>query len=242
MSDKFKRDLTLILPYYENPEMFRQQQRAWHDYPEELKARFHVIVVDDGSPTKPARWEVLGGVGLASFRLYRIGVDVRWNWLACRNLGAAEALTDWMLMTDMDHVLPPETLTEILTGKLKRERVYRFARVSAPTMEPYKEHPNSWLFTREMFLKIGGYDERFSGFYGTDGEFRGRVEAAAEDIVILPVPLIRYPREVIADASTTVYGRKEPQDVENVRAIREARALIPNWRPKRLSFPWEQLI
>ena len=235
------RDLTLILPYYENAQMFREQQRVWLAYPNDLKEHLHVIVVDDGSPTAPARWEVLAGLGLASVRLYRIGVDVRWNWLACRNLGAAEAYTDWMLMTDMDHVVPSDTLRAILTSKLRPNRAYRFQRVSAPDLAPYKPHPNSWLFTRHVFLdEIGGYDERFSGYYGTDGEFRSRVEAATGEVLEFSAPLIRYPREVIPDASTTQYGRKEPQDIENVRRIREERDRIPNWYPKRLSFPWER--
>ena len=90
-----------------------------------------------------------------------------------------------------------------MTGKLDERKVYRFSRVDAPDMTPYKPHPNSWVFTRGMFNRIGGYDERLSGFYGTDGEFGKRVERATAKVVLLDEVLIRYPREVIADASTT---------------------------------------
>jgi hypothetical protein len=51
-------------------------------------------------------------------------------------------------------------------------------------------------------------------------------------------PLIRYPREVIPDASTTTYGRKEPQDVENVQRIRRERERLEAWYPLRVTFPW----
>lgn len=235
------RAVTFICAYYENPGMLLEQQRAWQAYPGDQRAKFHAIVVDDGSPTRPARPHVIG-LNIASFRLYRIGVDVRWNWLACRNLGVAMATTDWVLLTDIDHVLPPATLYALLTEPLEADCVYRFSRVDAPTLTPYKPHPNSWFLTRKMFDVIGGYDERFSGYYGTDSEFRERVQAHARQIILRGDPLVRYPRDVIADASTTTYGRKEPQDRENVTRIRDARAKVKNWRPLRLTFPYERLV
>lgn len=235
------RQITLVLPYYENAGMLREQQRVWSSYPDDLKAALHVIVVDDGSPTSPAL-PVVAPVGLASFRLYRILVDVRWNWLTCRNLGMAEATTEWVLMTDMDHVLPAETLRTLVQSRLNEHTVYRFSRVTAPEMEPYKVHPNTWLMTREMFDRVGGYDERFSGYYGSDGEFRGRVERTARRVKVLNDVMIRYPREVIADASTTTYGRKEAIDKTERRQIQRERDALLEWTPKRLTFPWEHQV
>lgn len=235
------RAITLVLPYYLNRGMLIEQQRSWAALPVDLQACLHVIVVDDGSPTDPAMEVWQPPSGLASARLYRIGVDVRWNWLACRNLGVAESTTDWVLLTDIDHVMPEDTLRALITEPLNPKVVYRLSRVDAPDLTPYKPHPNSWCLTRKMFDRIGGYDERFSGYYGTDAEFRDRVEAKAESVVILNHVLIRYPREVIPDASTTTYGRKEDQDRANVKRIREERAIIRKWRPLRLTFPWERL-
>jgi hypothetical protein len=108
-------------------------------------------------------------------------------------------------------------------------------------MTPYKPHPNSWMMTRKMFDRIGGYDERFSGFYGTDGEFRDRVKANAARVIILEeFPLIRVPRELVPDASTTRYGRKEKQDHDGVTRIR-AQIAREGGKPKRLSFPYHQV-
>jgi hypothetical protein len=235
------RPITLILPYYENPTMFVEQQTAWSKYPVELRQNLHVIVVDDGSPKSPALPHVRDS-GIASFRLFRVGVDVRWNWIFCRNLGVSKATTDWVFLTDMDHVMPRKTLGFMQTAELDARKAYRMSRVDAPNLTPYKPHPNTWFLTRELFDKIGGYDERFSGFYGTDGEFRNRVQRTADEIVILKSYMIRYPREVVADASTTRYGRKEPQDRENVARIVKERQEIPNWRPLRLTFPYEQQV
>lgn len=236
-----RRDLTLILPYYDNPGMLAEQQRIWSAYPADLKDALNVIVVDDGSPTTPAR-AVMGPTGLASFRLYRTLVDVRWNWLFCRNLGADKATTEWILLTDIDHVLPAETLRVILDSRFdfSPSCAYRFSRVDAPDLTPYKPHPNTWLMTRALYQRIGGYDERFSGYYGTDADFRERVQQHASAVVLRAEPLIRYPRSVLADASTRAdqYGRKELQDRQHVPRIRAERSLIQNWRPLNLTFPW----
>lgn len=227
------RELTLILPYYRNPSMLRKQQETWRAFPDDLKAALHVIVVDDGSPKERAKASVVP-TGIASFRLYRTDTDIRWNWLFCRNLGMQESATEWNLLTDIDHLLPEWTLRRLLEGELDARKAYRFSRVDAPLLTPYKPHPNTWLLTRDLFDRIGGYDERFSGYYGTDGEFRDRVTAKARAIVLLPEPMIRVSRDVITDASTTHYGRKETIDQENVARIREERARVAGWRPERV--------
>ena len=236
--------LTLVMPYYDNPTMLSEQQRQWMKYPEEMRQKLHVVIVDDCSPRWPARERVLEPeiLGLASFSLYRTLVDVRWNWLFCRNLGVSVATTNWVLMTDIDHVMPGKTFAAILETKLSPGMAYRLSRVDAPLGTAYKPHPNTWMMTRALFDKIGGYDERFSGFYGTDGEFRRRVQDRADGIIMLPHTMVRYPREVIADASTTTYGRKEPQDRSNVKRIVLERAEIPKWETKRLTFPYERLV
>lgn len=244
-----RRAFTLVLPYYENPTMLARQLESLAALPEEVRGALHLIVVDDGSPKHPAK-EIatrsslgltpqLGG--LASFQLFRVEVDVRWNWLTCRNIGAHHAKTDWLLFTDIDHLLPEETARFIQDKKLDPARSYRFSRVDAPDLTPYKPHPNSWLMTGERFAKIGGYDERFSGFYGTDGEFRDRVKLNSKEIVMLDAVLVRVPREVIPDASTTRYGRKEKQDHEGVTRAR-GRIAREGGRPLNRSFPYHQVI
>lgn len=257
-----KRDFTLILPYYLNPTQLARQYDRLAGLPEDVKKHIHLIVVDDGSPETPAFLPALerevvetgsesgfvtreGGavsrLGLASVKLFRVDVDVRWNWLTCRNIGVHIARTEWVLLTDIDLELPEVTARRIVEQKLRPENVYRFGRLTAPDMTPYKPHPNSWLMTRKMFDRIGGYDERFSGFYGTDGEFRDRVKAQASKIIILEdFPLIRVPRELVADASTTTYGRKEKQDHDGVTRIR-AQIAREGGPTKRLSFPYHEV-
>ena len=86
--------------------------------------------------------------------IYRIKVDVRWNQDAARNIAAANAKTQWLLLTDMDHIVSVAAWKRVLETKLYKTLVYRFSRT---TLEPdlketkYKPHPNSWLMTRAMY-------------------------------------------------------------------------------------------
>lgn len=249
------RELTIVLPHYMNLSMLAEQRRVWTNYPVDLRARVHAIVVDDCSPKgqRPDRrrdW----ATDIASFRIYHLQHKKRWNWLACRNLGAKLATTTWLLMTDMDHVVPAETLRRILDGELDARNAYRFKRVTAPSAWPYdiatadkwKVHNDSWLLTRDLFFddRVFGYDERLSGAYGTSGEFKDRVFAVARALVQLNEVLVRYPREVIADASTlpSVYTRKnDPVNDEILRRLKEKRAQIADWKPLHGLIPYEEV-
>lgn len=232
--------ITLVMPYYDNAGMLRKHLQTWDDYPGASRKHFAVIIVDDGSPTSPA-FDVLKDNPPSFLKLYRCKVDVRWNWIFCRNLAMSELKTDWALMTDIDHLLPKETLKPLLFEKHEPDNVYRLSRRNAPNGESYKAHPNTWFLTRQMFQKIGGYDERFSGYYGSDADFRERAKDTAKQVVMLSDCLIRYPREVIADASTTTYGRKEEQDRIGITAARKLIA-EEGGPPRRLSYEWERLI
>lgn len=256
------RPITFITAYYRNPQQLREQMTVWRSYKQQWRGLLHAIVTDDCSPERYAALPVVQAEavpGIASFRLNRTLKDVRWNWLFCRNLGVSQAETEWVLLTDIDHVLHEDTLRTLTTMDLNPQAVYRFSRVDAPRpwpyklshCKPYKPHPNSWFMTRQMFDRIGGYDERFSGLYGSDGEFRDRVNATAAAVIMLPNPLIRYPRTIIPDASTheswrdgenRPIARKTEYDGAGIPRAREARAKIPNWTPLRLTFPWEHQI
>lgn len=220
--------ITLVMAYYENPRMLQEHFRRIREMPFSVRDRVAVVVVDDGSPRNPARPEDCG----APLQIYRMKKDVRWNQDACRNVGVAHAETDWVLMTDMDHIVPEVTWRILTSGSWDPACAYSFRRVSAPGNEPYKPHPNSWMLNRRLFDAVGGYDERFAGLYGTDGDFKVRLLAVAKAHVPLKEVLIRVPREVIPDASTTtdLYLRKQPGDrpgVEKLRLERDRRGEAP---------------
>jgi hypothetical protein len=233
--------------------MLAEQVKIWATYAPELRRRLHVVVVDDCSPDdqRPTAASIAGHT-VASVRLYQLLQKIRWNWLAARNLGAKEAKTDWLLMTDMDHVVPERTLRRILDGPLDEWTAYRFKRVTVEhpwpyntdSLPEYKAHNDSWLLTRRLFFHplVGGYDERLSGCYGTSGEFTDRLTAVAQARVQLPEYLVRYPRDVIPDASTLpeVYTRKnDPVNDLDLAKRKAKRDRIPDWRPVHGLTPWE---
>ncbi|AGH31372.1 hypothetical protein TVVG_00023 [Tetraselmis viridis virus SI1] len=240
--------LSLITPYYLNPGMLQLQYEHVLSLPDKIKDRLEFIVVDDCSPETPAidvpRPRELGA--LAGFGLYRLKEDIRWNWIACRNLAARQAAGTWLLMTDIDHLVSEEALAFALSDEPDPNEIYRFSRVNAPDLDPYKPHPNTWLMTREMFWdRVGGYDERFSGFYGSDSEFRERChDAIGHESILRPEPIIRYSREVQPDASTTTYLRKQPEDRAGVKAARKRITADPLGKkdPRHFLVQWERQV
>lgn len=224
--------VTFIVPYYLNPNFLQRQIAWWCQYPESVRAHVSAIIADDCSPV-PA---VLPSQRPFPIRLLRMEKDYRWGWPCARNRAAHEAPDTWLLLTDMDHVVPPSTAEALVFGKHDPERIYVFSRIET-TGEKLAPHPNSFLMTRDMFWRVGGYDERFLGHYGNDGRYRRRC-AKTTQILVLRDRLIRH--EHVGDASTPehVYARKQPLDA-NAKRIEAA---IPKGAPpKTLTVPWHEV-
>lgn len=229
---------TLIMPYYDNPDFLRVQFLHWAEFKREIRENMQVIIVDDCSQAVPASEIVsdCSGEDRARVRLFRIEKDVRWNWLAARNIGAQHASDGWLMMTDMDHMLPPGTAEALVYGHHDEGTIYRFMRRewTGANIHP---HPNSWFYTRAMYWRVGGHDEALSGYYGTDGEYRRRCVEAAP-IRIMDAALERHER--IGDSSTTKYLRKQPEDARVKQLIKQRRP--HTWAPKTLSFPYHEVM
>ena len=226
--------VTLVLPYYENPKFLRQQLAWWKTYPvQSLQDFFSVIVVDDGSPASPAEAVLQDIPHTLDVKLFRIEQDVRWNWLAARNIGAKHA-EGWCVFTDMDHVITQPCLESLVYGQHDARMIYGFSRIES-TGEAKAPHPNSWFMTRSMFWNVGGYDETLSGHYGTDGSWRRRLARTAP-MAILSDRLVRH--EYVTDSSTTTYKRKQPIDAAVKRLDRSGEK---GFTPKVLSFPYHEV-
>lgn len=225
--------ISLVMAYYENPTMLQFQYAQMRKLPKVIRSRVSMVVVDDCSPDNPARPEDCG----VDLQIYRIDHKVPWNQDAARNIGAKFANEKWLLLTDMDHVVPPETWLYLIEKELSEDVVYRFTRRDAPHLTPYKRHPNTWYMTNQMYWDIGGYDERFAGLYGTDRDFEQRI---ARDLAIVELQphVIRYGREVIADASTTAFVRKPPGDKHRMKVIKKARR---DKKPMRFMYPFHKV-
>lgn len=242
--------LSLIMPYYRNPGMLAEHYRhlVMH-VPETIRDMMEVIIVDDGSPEPAADVHILSSVARI-VSIYRIKVDKPWNQHGARNLGAAVSRGRTLLLTDMDHVIPADTLAWTIAAVDKH--AWMFPRRDAPALNPtvgkdgvtHKPHPNTFAMRRTVWDEVGGYDEDFCGFYGTDSMFRRRLNAVT-GIVMAPAHayIVRYPREVIPDASTTTldrdaYRRPNERAAVYAKKAREGR----QGKPLVMNFEWERVI
>jgi len=227
--------LTLTFPFYDNPLMLEHQLKVIIGYPEDIRSKLELIVTDDCSPKHPL---VVPSLNLKS-RFFRTGIDALWNWQFCRNLAAAKASGDWLLMTDIDHVVPVETMEYLVYGNFDPKAVYTFSRMQYPDMKPNPPHKNSWFLTKKAFWEIGGHDERFVGTYGNDGEFEKRIQPAGFMKRNLAANIIRF-AGVVPDARCNL-PRQSPENTRMVEAIMKMRNEVPDWKPWVLTFPYAEI-
>lgn len=199
--------ISLVFAYYENPAMLELQWREISQYSDSTKHRLEVIVVDDGSPAHPAA-DVPRPKGLPSHSIFRIDRDLRWNQDAARNIGAHEARSPWLLLTDIDHVVPEQTLARLVEMEREPSVFYTFSRIKFASGEPREPHPNSYFMSKELYWAIGGHDEDFAGIYGKDFLFRQRALRHTKEIVLHEAPVARVGSTMVGDAGTRTISRK----------------------------------
>lgn len=233
--------ISVIVPYYRNAEMLKIHLRTWNRYPPDVRKQMRLIVVDDGSPEPASR--IIGDYNEReeipnNMELYRIHPDIPWNRGGARNLGATVTKDEWLLHMDIDHVMPvaaAEALAHIApdlgTWTKPDERWFRFERYRygradetrkkdaidpESTFGKIKPHIDSYLCRRELYWKVGGYDEDYSGCLGGGSPFLSQLERAAPvQLIDAPICLHVYTRSTCPDASdfslsrdTSEYSRR----------------------------------
>ena len=233
--------VVLVYPYYRNPRMLELQVNHWNTLAASYMFSRHVslILVDDASP-EPAE-PILASCTLP-YELYRINENIPWNQHGARNLGAQVARSDdsWLLMTDMDILVPTETLSALVVNPLDPCSHYTFERSFVDRREP-KSHCNTFLVTRRNYWAVGGYDEDFCGSYGGDGIFLRALEQIAPRRHLL-LPVIGY-NDVIEDCSTRDWGRKNTEfHQEYLRRRGVKKSSKEGLTPKNpLRFTWKRV-
>ena len=199
--------ISLVFAYYENPTMLELQWREIDAYPRSLKEAIEVVVVDDGSPTNRAA-DVLRLGTLPSVSIFRIQRDVRWNQDAARNIGAHEAQAQWLLLTDIDHIVPSSTLESLIALNKEPSVFYTFSRTKYESTEVREPHPNSYFMTKALYWDIGGHDEDYAGIYGKDFLFRKRALRHTKEVFLADVSLARVGTSTAADAGSRTITRQ----------------------------------
>jgi glycosyltransferase involved in cell wall biosynthesis len=200
-------EITIVFAYYDNPSMLEFQWQQIARYSKALRDRIEVIVVDDASPITPAA-SVVRPQSLPEHRIYRIAKDIPWNQDAARNIGAHEASSPWLLLTDIDHVVPEETLKGLLDLDKDPTVLYTLGRTKFFSDDVREPHPNSYVMTRGMYWAIGGHDEDYAGIYGKDYLFRRRALKKTREVHLPHLRLARVGTSNIPDAGTRTIIRR----------------------------------
>lgn len=183
--------ISVVIGYYANFVHLMDQVKVWSTYPPAILDQFEFVIVDDGTP--PSKAQSLGDLckenaevlSKVSLRTYRIPKDVGWNNHGARNVGAFVARGKFLVMLDMDCVILPKMLHQIIASMktLKAKEALYFSRVRVEKVRgqwlirnSLPKSPNMFLIHRSTFWSVNGYNEDLQGVYGTDAEFKRRLD------------------------------------------------------------------
>lgn len=188
--------LSIVTSVLNSPEIVRRQ--ILHYERLALPSEVEVVFMDDGSDPPLA-------TDSQAVRIVPTNDKREWTWAVARNAGARIARGEYLLMTDIDYIVPRKAIDDALafTGdkmRFKREfgilneqgeftqdrDVLACYGLSQERMKAkgvrLPPHPNNFVMRRELFLSIGGYvEDRVGRPYPQreDGEFKQRWAALA---------------------------------------------------------------
>ena len=97
-----------------------------------------------------------------------------WNYGA-KNLGIIESKTPWVFLSELDHIVDPDSARKILQIQVEPKNYYMFMRKNfhQSSNKRYSDRPHvaTFLFNKNDYQNAGGIDEDFSGHYGYDDLF-----------------------------------------------------------------------
>lgn len=187
--------LSVIIPYYEAPRMLQihMDHLEHRGIPDDVEYLF----VDDGSQEHPITEPLPHG------RTFRIKQNIAWNVAGSKNLGAHEANGLWLLLTDIDRIIPQE----VFDVPVNPHHYYQFRDHMWWGAPRNKVAPGTTLVRKDRFWEAGGHDESDVGYYGgTDRLLRKRMGRVGLTLEIHPSPIICY-NQISLDGEVTPWAR-----------------------------------
>lgn len=233
--------IALVYAYYENGGMLDHQMSEWASYAPEVQKHFHAIIVDDGSPTDPAAGHVQD-VGFP-IELFRVKQNIPWNSVGAKNLAMKHAPESFCLVSDIDHVLRPGEARKLVNMDLKRDHFYLPTRFWDDG-RPVRVHANTFLLHRDLYWKVGGFDEDFAGWWGGSGPFHAILRVHAKEVQTSEFFMYHYGRHTIPDASTREWGRGRESSYHWSKNL-ELHAKVhrgPYIAENHIRFEWEKIL
>lgn len=219
--------ISIILPYYNSEYALCNQL---NEYANLKLNNIEYIIIDDYSdvPLKPIK-------GNIETTVYRILQDIPWNQPGAKNLGVFVAKYEWLLLTDIDHIIKKETLEFISNYNLDKNTIYKFKRFDLDNDKEIHSHENSMLLHKDLYTLIGGYDEDFCGHHGYDDTFFN-LELSKYSKVILPTSLY-FTRK----SSTTTLNRNTFNNLQLYNQKTHQFYANKYNKNKCIRFPWKKI-
>lgn len=175
----------------DQPEILKRHIEEWDTFGDDVLSQLEFIIVDD-CPTQHAV-----EINRPYLNILRSHDPMPWNY-GIKNLLAQEAKYDWVLETNIDHLLTLGSACQLLDMSLERGKYYRPWRHN-----PFEGDDSRWsdrphvgtlLIHKEDLWSVGGYDEDFSGHYGHEDGFLKHCLAAngIEEVILHDVFLRNY--------------------------------------------------
>jgi len=245
-----QKKITICLSYYnQGKELLLNHINEWKQYPQ--KDKFSFFIIDDCSEIPVEK--ILKDIELSDLdvHIYRVEEDLYCNIAGVRNLGAKECKTEWMMIIDMDTLLPKELSNKLLdltegkgislTLKIKilankRDVSYRFGVIRNGKVKP---HPAVCLVKTKVYWEIGGCDEDLVGHYGqTDRIFWYRAIGKINIIIMENLIL-----ETIEEASAKeASGNKLIKDKKHNSLLFAKKDKTQKWSTDHIRFKWRKVV
>ena len=166
--------LSIVIPVYNSHRVVRRQIKHFHSMG--LPNDIEIILMDDGSDP-PLKQYFPNWKEVNNLYIYPTCDKRPWTQACAKNLGARIADGEYIFITDIDHILPKETIMEAYRfrgDKMVFSRHFAVldnkgrVRTDIKTLRRYGhkkprrttyQHTNTFCMKRKVFWDIGGYPE-----------------------------------------------------------------------------------
>jgi len=176
--------ITICLAMYNQDKMVLEEHlKRWNNYPEEIKCKFSILLVDDGCKIPVETYLKDMDYKNLDLKLLRVHEDMFCNIAGVRNLGAKVCKTPWMVILDADTIINTQlakNMIHLAEKNINSKNAYTFNRIVIGNPKHKKNntpHPAVCLIRVEDYWDIGGCEEDLVGNYGyTDPSFWHKAE------------------------------------------------------------------
>ena len=146
--------------FYNQPEMLKKHLEHWESYPNSVQK----IIVDDCSKQKKLPAGIPNDICV-----YRITDDIQWNQTGARNLlyFCSEKLITFS--SDIDHVLPCQSLLKLASLDFDSELSVHFLDrqfISLKNISVRRKMHSSFALHTNTYMALSGHCEELAGNYG----------------------------------------------------------------------------